>query len=300
MTRKAGRILVVGDVMTDIVVLPEGPIARGTDRRATIRRMQGGSGANQALWLAAEGADVTLAARVGSGDAEMLSAHFASQGITPKLATDVIRPTGTLICIVDPDGERSFLTDRGANAALGAEDLPLSLLDDVGFLHVSAYALVEPGPRAAVLALMAAARQMDIPIGLDPASTGFLEEIGSAEFRVWTSGAQLFFPNADEAGLLTGKAEPDDQIADLLNDYETVILKAGERGAILARRDGSKIVQPARAVTAVDSTGAGDAFVAGFLAGKMRGAADADALRAAVDAGARAVSQIGAQPESGS
>ncbi|WP_404404630.1 carbohydrate kinase family protein [Pelagibacterium halotolerans] len=296
----AGHVLVIGDVMTDIVVLPEGPIVHGTDRRATIRRMHGGAGANQALWLAAEGAEVVLVAKVGAGDTETLSAHFAARGVTPKLATDDALPTGTLICLVDADGERSFLTDRGANTALAAQDLPASLLDGVSLLHVSAYALVERGPRAAVLSLMAAAHKRDIPVSLDPASTGFLEEIGPVEFRSWTRGAQVFFPNADEAQRLTGKADTDDQVADLLKDYETVILKKGAHGAILAHRDGTRIARAARPVTAVDTTGAGDAFAAGFLAASTRGAPDADALDAAIEAGAKAVSKIGAQPESAS
>lgn len=293
-----GHILVVGDVMTDIVVMPEGPILRGTDRRATIRRMHGGAGANQALWLAAEGAAVTLLAKVGAEDADALSAHFAARGVTPKLATDDTLPTGALICLVDPDGERSFLTDRSANTALTAKDLPATVLDGAALLHVSAYALVEPGPRAAVLALMAAAHRDGIPVSLDPASTGFLEEIGPAEFRDWTRGAQFLFPNADEARRLTGKTDTDAQVSDLLRDYETVILKKGAQGAIFARHDGTRMTRAARPVAAVDTTGAGDAFAAGFLAAYTRGAADADALDAAIKAGAKAVSRIGAQPES--
>lgn len=291
-----GRVLVVGDVITDILVMPQGAIARGTDTRATIRQMPGGSGANQAVWLAAEGAQTTFAARVGAGDLSTLESYFAGRGVTPILAADQTLPTGTLICLVDPDGERSFLTDRGANAALSATDLPHTLLENVALLHVSGYALFEPGPRAAVLALIAAAHASGIPVSIDPASSGFLAEVGPENFRRWTSGADFFFPNADEAELLTGTTNAEAQLDALSTHYRTVILKRGASGAMLGGQGREPISLSAHETTVLDTTGAGDAFLAGFLAAVLRGETDEIALAAAIDAGARAVTQLGAQP----
>ncbi|WP_332714944.1 carbohydrate kinase family protein [Pelagibacterium mangrovi] len=290
------RVLVIGDVITDILVRPEGAIARGTDTAATIRQMPGGSGANQAVWLAAMGVDAHFAARVGATDAVRLTGYFEGQGVAAHLAADDTHPTGTLVCIVDPDGERSFLTDRGANAHLAEDDLPARLLDGAERLHVSGYALFEPAPRAAVMGLMAAAGARGIPVSVDPASTGFLTAVGPGVFLDWIAGAQTLFPNADEAALLTGASDPADQIAALLVRFPRVVLKRGRDGAILARRNSEPIALPAEASETIDSTGAGDAFLAGFLAAELSGKAPAECLGSAIAAGARAVTRLGAQP----
>lgn len=292
----AGRVLVVGDVMTDIVVMPRGPIARGTDVRASIQQLPGGSGANQAVWLAAKGAAVTFAARVGAGDVERLSAHFAAAGVDAALSGDPQLPTGALVCLVEKDGERSFLTDRGANAALSTADLPASLLDDVRLLHVSGYALIDPGPRAAVLELIAAARGKGIPVSVDPSSTGFLAEVGPANFLDWTEGADFLFPNAEEAEMLSGAADVDGQLEALTGRYGTVVLKRGALGAIIGRRGEQAVSAPGRQVEVVDTTGAGDAFFAAYIATWLRGGSDAECLEAGIEAGAEAVTRVGAQP----
>lgn len=291
-----GRVLVVGDVITDILVVPQGAIARGTDTRATIRQMPGGSGANQAVWLASEGAEVSFVARIGSGELAALTDYFEGRGVMPMLSPDADLPTGTLICLVDTDGERSFLTDRGANAVLSASDLPQSLLAGISLLHVSGYALFEPGPRAAVLALIAAAHASGIPVSIDPASTGFLAEVGPENFLAWTSGADFLFPNSDEAELLTGETQAEGQIAALAPHYRALVLKRGAEGALLAVRDAAPIALPAIETQVRDTTGAGDAFLAGFLAAHLRGESPQAALAFAIASGARAVAQLGAQP----
>ncbi|RDE09024.1 carbohydrate kinase family protein [Pelagibacterium lacus] len=289
-------ILVVGDVITDILVMPEGPMVRGTDTAASIRPLPGGSGANQAVWLAAMGVDAHFAGRVGAADVTRLTRYFEGQGVAAHLAGDDEQPTGTLICIVDPDGERSFLTDRGANARLAAEDLPAELLEGHGRLHVSGYALFAPTPRAAVRGLMDEAARRGIPVSIDPASTGFLAAVGPDAFLDWIAGADMVFPNADEAELLTGHADPDAQIAALLARFPRVVLKRGAAGAIYAERGRQAVTLPALDVRARDTTGAGDAFLAGFIAAQMRGETPEQALAAAIEAGARAVGTIGAQP----
>lgn len=291
-----GKVLVVGDVMTDIVVMPEGPMARGTDVRARIRQLPGGSGANQAVWLAAKGAAVRFAAKVGAGDVAHLGAHFKAAGVEAALAGDPQLPTGALVCLIDKDGERSFLTDRGANATLSAEDLPMSLLANVSLLHVSGYALIDAGPRAVVLSLMRAARQSGIPVSVDPSSTGFVGEVGAQNFLGWTAGADFLFPNAEEAELLSGHNAVERQLEVLTGIYGTVVLKRGALGATVGRRGCEAMSAPGRQVEVVDTTGAGDAFLAAYIAAWLRGEPDAECLESGIEAGAEAVTRVGARP----
>jgi sugar/nucleoside kinase (ribokinase family) len=290
------KVLVIGDVMTDVIVMPEGPIVKGSDRRATVRTRPGGSGANQAVWLGAMGADVGLVARVGAAERAGHEAYFAGLGVTPLLASDAELPTGALVCIVDPDGERSFLTDRGANLHLCADDLPDQLLDGLGLVVISGYALFAPGPRAAVRDFLARAKARGVSVAVDPASEGFLLEVGPENFLAWTAGADWIFANQDEARVLCGASELTAQMQLLGAHYTNVVLKRGGLGAALGNRDGVRLTMPAQIVTVVDSTGAGDAFAAGFLAAHVEGVGAEAALGKAIAAGARAVGSIGGQP----
>ena len=133
----AGRVLVVGDVMIDVIVRAEGPPVAGSDRRARIEMRQGGSGANQAVWLAHFGAEVDFVGRVGACDAPDQEAIFRRAGVTPWLTGDPHRQTGRLVALIDATGERSFLTDRAANEALGYADIARAPIDAARLIHLS-------------------------------------------------------------------------------------------------------------------------------------------------------------------
>ncbi len=290
------RVLAVGDVITDIIVMPDGPMVRGSDRRARIRSRPGGSAANQAVWLGSLGIDVRFAARVAEADRARDSAYFEAQGVTPLLKGDSAAPSGVLICIVDPDGERSFLTDRGANLNLGPDDLPLELLDGTDLLLCSGYSFFTPGPRGAVLALMKEARARNIATAIDPASVGFLREVGAEAFLKWTQGTGTVFANLDEALELTGSVDLNLQMQTLGRFYNRVVIKRGAAGAAVGGRGGVQLTRPAPPSPVVDSTGAGDAFAAAFLATELRGGKLDDCLKAGIDAGSEAIKRIGGQP----
>ncbi len=289
------KVLVVGDVMTDVVVKPEEPLAVGADTRAAIRVLPGGSGANQACWLAREGIETRFAGRVGAADRSREKLLLAEHGVDARLAADESLPTGTLITLLSRD-ERSFLTDRAANLDLCRADLPDALLDGVDHLHISGYALFEPGPREAVLDLLAEAARRRISISVDPSSYSFLAEVSAERFIEWTRGARFLFPNEDEAATLTGAAEPGAQLDALTRVYPIVAIKRGAAGAIAGDADGGRWSTPAPSADVVDTSGAGDAFLGGFLASYLRGEGVEAALKRGVALGSHAVTTIGARP----
>jgi sugar/nucleoside kinase (ribokinase family) len=287
------RILVIGDVMTDVIVRPEGPLARGSDRRASITVQPGGSAANQAAWLASFGVNVDFVARVGAADVESETSRFRTIGVTPHLVGDPGRETGRLIALIDPDGERSFLTDRGANEALEALDIPDALIEGAALIHLSGYSFFAPSSRDAVLDAMR--RAGDKPISVDPASAEFLREVGADTFLAWTQGAAILFPNEEEAAILAGSSEPDTQCARLAKHYPLVVIKRGAAGAEAVEGERRWCVNAPK-IEAVDTTGAGDAFVAGFLAARIEGAEIDAALTRAVVAGSEAAVKVGGRP----
>lgn len=287
------RVLVIGDVMSDVIVRPEGPLARGSDRRASITVRPGGSAANQAAWLAFFGVSVDFVARVGLSDVKSETARFKAIGVAPHLAGDPNHETGRLVALVDADGERSFLTDRGANNALEAADIPDGLIDGAAHIHLSGYSFFAPSPRAVVLDVMR--RTGAKPISVDPASAEFLREVGADAFLAWTRGASILFPNEEEAALLAGSDEPETQCARLAELYPLVVVKRGSAGAEAAQGARRWRVK-APGIEALDTTGAGDAFVAAFLSQRLNGAGIHASLERAAAAGSEATTMIGGRP----
>ena len=131
------KILVIGDVIEDLIVIPEETIRPNTDTKAQIQKSMGGQAANVAAWVSHKGAAVSFVGCVGSAYVGKLEQDLKSQGIHSQLQTSN-KPTGSLVVLVDGQ-TRSMLTDRGAN-----QDLDLAKIDPTGFgvVYVSGYSLL--------------------------------------------------------------------------------------------------------------------------------------------------------------
>lgn len=279
--------------MIDLLVRPEGPLAVGSDRRASILARPGGSAANQAAWLAHFGAAVDFVGRVGAADCAAQTAMFRQCGVAAHLVADATRETGRLIALIDASGERSFLTDRGANEELCEEDISDALIAGAALVHLSGYSFVTEAPRRAARRVLA--RAGAIPVSVDPASAEFLREMTPANFFAWTRGAAICFPNTDEAAVLSGSEDRETQLATLAQHYPLVVVKRGAEGCEAAA--GARRWRAAAPATkAIDTTGAGDAFVAAFLAARLRGAEIEECLARAAAAGAAATETVGGRP----
>ncbi|BCM66150.1 putative carbohydrate kinase [Streptomyces sp. EAS-AB2608] len=294
-----GALLVVGDVVTDVVARHRGPLAAGTDTAAVIRTLPGGAGANVACWAAHAGCpDVRLLGRVGAEAAAWHERELVAAGVRPRLVVDAEAATGTVICLVDSGAaaERTFLTDSGASLRLAPADWSDALLDGVDRLHLSGYLLFTEPSRALAETALAAARARGVPVSLDPASAGFLAELGVERFLAFAEGLDLLLPSRDEACLLTGLPDPADAAAKLSRLVPLVVAKAGADGALVARA--GTVLSRVPAVPAVprDTTGAGDAFTGAFLAALLAGATPEEAAARGCGAGAEAVRRVGGRP----
>ncbi len=291
------RILVVGDVVDDIVVRPLTGVTEASDTDAEIRRTDGGSAANVAAWLGHLGADVRFVGRAGTDGAERHRAALAAYGVDARVSADPDLPTATLVATLAPSGERTMYVDRAANAGLGQADLGADVLDGVGWLHLTGYSLFDDAVRPAVLDLAERARSAGAGVSLDPSSVGFLVGCGSDAFLGWGAGADLLFPNIDEGRFLTGARRA---AATWPSPWPAVPGRradAGRRRCDLRRLGRHHPVRRRRSrPTVVDTTGAGDAFCAGFLAAWVRSPPAEDALAPGADAAARAVSRLGGRP----
>jgi sugar/nucleoside kinase (ribokinase family) len=297
-------VTTLGDLMLDAVVIPSRPLERGTDVPGRVMLRQGGSAASTARWLARLGVRSTLVTAVGRDQVgRALVAALQRDGVTVRVTRVAGRPTGRIGVFVMFGGERSFVADRGAADDLTPADLQAGwFAADV--LHLPAYSLIgsplgDAGRRAIELA-----RERGALVSLDLASAAPLLAKGrrAAHRLVGDASPDILFSTAAEAEAFLGGYD----VAGLLDAAPLAIVKRGAGGATMLARTSAvplrfEVATPP--MTAIDTTGAGDAFDAGFLAGFLAAPAEARlrpaALRRAALAGHRAAARQlgGGSPE---
>jgi sugar/nucleoside kinase (ribokinase family) len=263
------RLVTIGDLTLDIVVRPEAAAEAGTDVPASIRFRAGGSAANTARAFAALGGRATFIGAVGDDRlAQPLAAALRADGVSVRLVRTHGR-TARLVVSLAHDGERSFLTDRGVADSLGRRSINAAWLARADALHLPAYSLLT-APLAD--AALDAARRVRAHAGgalvsVDLASRRPLLARGPAAARATIAavGADVLFANRDEALALVGRPG----LSALLDLAPIAVVKAGAAGcAVLWTGAAQEVLQidiATRQVATADTTGAGDAFDAGFL-----------------------------------
>jgi sugar/nucleoside kinase (ribokinase family) len=262
-------LLSVGDLLEDVVVWLPGPVALGSDTVVRTSRQRGGSAANVAAAAARAGGRSRFVGQVGDDDlARRLIHRLASVGVDV-----VVRHrgrTGSIVVLVDDTGERTMLTDRAAAIELDGADP--AWLDGVEIIHLPAYSLFVERLGRSCRDLAAMARERGVPVTVDPSSTALLEDYGIDRFLDLLAELQpaVLFPNGAEAGLLPGGGVPE--------GVGLVVEKHGAEPVRLVDADGVVEVPVPPVDGVVDTTGAGDAFAAGFLVAWMAGKPPVEAV----------------------
>lgn len=290
-----GRIVVFGDVIDDIVVVPTGPIRGDTDTPSSIRHRAGGSAANVASWLGRLNAGVDFVGRVAASDVGRHSEILSAFGVTPHLAGDDELPTGTIVVIVDGDS-RSMLTERGANDQFSADQVTDDLLAAAGVVHFTGYSIYHGANQDAIGRLLERAKARGVAISVDPASAGSLVDFGIEHFLTLIAGADILLPNLDEGRALTGHTDPHAVVDALTARFPLVALTMGNGGVLVGERGKEQVRVDAIRAARVDPTGAGDAFSAGFLAQWVLSRDAVASARAGVAVAAEAVAIVGGRP----
>jgi ribokinase len=267
----------LGDLMLDLIVRLDGPLARGDDTPAVTRAGAGGQAANVAAWAAALGAQSRLIAKWGGDTPGRLVAAEVGARRVEVLGPMAPGRNGVVISIVDPDGERSMLSDPGVAPDLRADELREEWLTGCDALYVSGYALLrQPIDEAATRAAGVVRAQGGV-VSVDLSTWTAIRAFGAERFlaRLEELQPDVVFANERELEELGG-----------MPAAGTVVMKRGAAGAVVSV--GSERTEyEARSADVVDSTGAGDALAAGFLVG---------GIELGLDAAARCVAKLGAMP----
>jgi ribokinase len=289
------HILVVGSINMDLVVrVPQMPVPGETVLGDAFQTFPGGKGANQAVGAARLGGQVTMVGKVGEdGFGSELRASMAADGINLNHVTvDPTVSTGIAMITVDQSGQNSIVVASGANMALTADDVARAWGQ---LAPVDVVVLQLEIPAACNLQAARLAKEMGARIILNPAPARPL----SAELLQLVD---VIVPNEKETSLLTGlpvdsPAQVESAAEALLNmGMGSVVLTLGSRGALVLESSGEVSRLESHQVEVVDTTAAGDAFVAGLSVRLAEGASLAEAAVFGNGSGALAVSRMGAQP----
>lgn len=265
-----GVLVTIGDLVEDVIVWSGPPLRHATDNPSVIHRSRGGSAANVAAFASAS-VPARFIGCVGDDPvASMLTAELAGHGVDVRVQRR--GRTGTIVVHVDEGGERTMYPDRAAAAELA--DVPAEWFSDAAIVHVPSYCFAAEPAATSVLRMIQHARHTGIPISLDASSTNMIDEYGLARYLDLVAAIRptIFFANAHEA-LLLDVTRP---------EFATsmIVVKNGARSTTITPPGGPAQTVPVPAAPpARDSTGAGDAFAAGFLAARLRGADPVEAAR---------------------
>jgi sugar/nucleoside kinase (ribokinase family) len=289
----ADRLLYVGQVVVDVVLTVPGLPERGGDLVASAGRSAPGGGFNVLAAAARQGLPAVYAGLLGTGPfAALATAGLAAEGIEAPHPPRPDLDTGIVVSLIDPGGERTFVTSPGAEATLTATDLRAVPATGRDIVAVSGYGLIHPSNRAAIA---------DWLPGLPPSAV-LVFDPGPLVGRIPAPSLDAVLDRADwltvnqrEAAILAGQADPAAAAATLARrtGRAGVLVRTGPGGCLLARPGAAPVPVPGFPVRAVDTSGAGDAHTGVFIAALARGADPARAARAANAAAALAVTRPG-------
>ena len=289
------RFLCIGDAALDVIVKMQTELHVGSDTSSQISMHGGGAAANTATWLANLGHSVYFSCRLGDDAAgRAIAAEFDQWGIEYRKEFLTNEKTGVVVVLVNNAGERTMFPDSGANSGIDEKNLPPLAGFDAAFL--SGYSLFNPLSTSGVLRMISMIKAANIPLIFDPASVGTMTSFGRERVLEMLSVMDIAIMNDDEARFIAGKSELNDALESLTSLVPLVVIKTGSSGAIAQLRGDTLLESKTEAIAAIDTTGAGDAFAAGFIPRWLESHDLLESMKAGNEVARRCVAIIGARP----
>lgn len=286
------RLAVIGDIAWDIFIRPEHDLVPGSDVFGTVDVMPGGAAANVAVWAHRLGLSVTLRGKIGDDTlGQVMQTHLRTEGVASHLQVVPGGFTTRVGVLVSADGEHSFVIDHTKVLRFGAGDVPVSVLDDASALFFNGYDIYLARSTAFLQPVLAEARRRGVPVIFDPSSFALIRQYGPERLLEEVGPLDVLIANEDEARVLA----PSEGLHALRRHARLLVVKQGASGAA-AMDDSGWSREPALPITVVDTTGAGDAFDAAFLAEWLVSREVAAALRAGNELGGHVAAHMGGQP----
>jgi len=254
----------------------------------------GGCAANAAIGLAKLGASAQIIGKLGADSfGRYVKTEVAQAGVNVDGLTETVSSqTSASVVTVSGDGERTILHCFGANASFCLDDIDFNIIRRSKILFIAGTFLMPAFDGQGARELLKKAREAGILCCLDTAwdpSGRWMDTVSQClPYLDW------FMPSCEEAVQLSGRSMPEDMAAVFAGmGVKNVVIKLGSKGCYVKPQDADGFAVPAYSVTAADTSGAGDAFCAGFIFGLSKNWTIEDCARFANAAGAICVMQAG-------
>jgi sugar/nucleoside kinase (ribokinase family) len=227
----------------------------------------GGSSANTMSGTAKLGVETGYIGKVGRDErGQFFEDSMRQTGVKPLMLT-TNTPTGCAEAIISPDGERTFATYLGAALELSPDDLKPELFDGWDILYVEGYLVFN---RPLVDRALEIAKSKGMKVAMDLASFNVVEANRDYMMDLIRNSVDIVFANEEEAKALTGLEDPEASLHEIASMCDITVVKVGPKGAYVQHGDMVVKVDPIPAKV-IDTTGAGDMWAAGFMAGLVKG-----------------------------
>tara|TARA_A100001035_G_scaffold126397_1_gene99454 strand:+ start:111 stop:1106 length:996 start_codon:yes stop_codon:yes gene_type:complete len=203
--------------------------------------------------------------------------------------------TGECISMITPDGERTLVTHLGITQSYSHSEIKAAALIQSKYLYIEGYLVSSETGFEAALTAQAIAKSAGVPIALTLSDIGMVQGFRDQFERLFEAGVDLVFANEDEAMAWTNAATRDEAASRLASSPSAFALTLGGEGALVSERQREPKLIPARGVSPIDTTGAGDTFAGGVLYYLTRGCDLAEATARSHPLAAAVVSQYGAR-----
>ena len=224
----------------------------------------GGSACNTMVGIGRLGGHARFVGKCGNGNMGRLFRSDLKKNHVELQLFSSDAPTGRVLSIITPDAQRSMLTYLGASAEALPEEVATAQFDDAAIVHIEGYLLFN---RELILSVLEAAHNAGARISLDLASFNVVEEARDILPDLIARYVDILIANEDESLAYTGKRDEAGALDSLGRDVDLAVLKLGPRGSLIAYQDQRIAVSAHGDGSAVDTTGAGDLWAAGFLYG---------------------------------
>ncbi|WP_028968792.1 adenosine kinase [Sphingomonas sp. URHD0057] len=281
-------------------LIDEAQAARLYQAMGPAREASGGSAANTVAGLASLGLKAGFIGQLGDDQLGSIFSHdIRSLGVefaTPPRSG--IGATGSCLILVTPDAQRTMNTFLGAAQVLEPDAVDLAQVADAAILYLEGYLWDPEGPRAAMYKAMDAAREARTKVAFTLSDSFVVDRHRGDMLRLLEEGRiDILFANGVEILQLAGSDSVDEAVATVAPQVQTLVVTMSEKGALAVRRGERANVPAERIERLIDTTGAGDLFAAGFLAGEARNLGLEPSLRLGAICAAEVIQHYGARPE---
>ena len=284
------RVIGIGNALTDMLVnlsndnvLAEYQLAKGSMSLVDSQLQRdiskyvagcpyslslGGSAANTIRAMARLGIETGYIGKVGNDDTgDFYEQALRNLGVVPYVLRSE-HMSGKCVSLVSCDGERTLVTHLGAASDLQAEDIDATVFDGYDYLYIEGYLVQD---HDLIRTTIERAKQRGLKVAIDLASFNVVEENRDFLHDIAERHVDIIFANEDEARAFTGEADPESALNHISRICELAVVKIGMRGALIKCGDEVTHVGIMAAAKRVDTTGAGDFYAAGFMAGLCSG-----------------------------